>query len=68
MAKALDITVNDKLISPLTTEDAIASYAKPLPDLSLMNKARNGGANYTHALLTGYVDAPEGFDLLMKIE
>lgn len=30
------------------------------PDLSLMIKARHDGANYVHALLTGYEDAPEG--------
>lgn len=30
------------------------------PDLSLMVKARPGGAPYVYALLTGYGDAPEG--------
>lgn len=30
------------------------------PDLSLVIKARHDGANYTHALLTGYTDAPAG--------
>lgn len=33
------------------------------PDLSLMAKARVGGADYLHALLMGYEDAPEGFEL-----
>jgi len=33
------------------------------PDLSLMAKARAGGANYTHALLTGYDEPPADFDL-----
>lgn len=28
------------------------------PDLSLMTKARDGGADYVHSLLTGYKDAP----------
>ncbi len=32
------------------------------PDLSLMNKARVGGADYTHALLTGYKEPPEGVE------
>jgi len=33
------------------------------PDLSLMVKARASGDNYLYSLLTGYVDAPEGFEL-----
>jgi cytochrome c1 len=34
------------------------------PDLSVIIKARNDGANYVHALLTGYTDPPAGFQLL----
>lgn len=30
------------------------------PDLSLMVKARHGGADYIYSLLTGYVDPPPG--------
>jgi ubiquinol-cytochrome c reductase cytochrome c1 subunit len=33
------------------------------PDLSTITKARANGANYLHALLTGYVDPPPGFNL-----
>ncbi|MEQ8164770.1 MAG: cytochrome c1 [Alphaproteobacteria bacterium] len=33
-------------------------------DLSVVVKARAHGADYIHALLTGYEEAPEGFDLL----
>jgi ubiquinol-cytochrome c reductase cytochrome c1 subunit len=33
------------------------------PDLSVIVKARVGGAAYIHALLTGYADPPEGFAL-----
>jgi len=33
------------------------------PDLSLMAKARPGGPDYIYALLTGYRQAPAGFDL-----
>jgi cytochrome c1 len=33
------------------------------PDLSLMTKARHGGADYVKALLLGYADAPAGFEL-----
>ncbi len=34
------------------------------PDLSLMVKARVHGADYLHALLTGYKEAPDGFELM----
>ena len=35
------------------------------PDLSLMTKARKGGADYLHALLVGYrEEAPAGFELM----
>jgi len=34
------------------------------PDLSLMTKARAGGADYVHALMVGYTPAPSGFPLL----
>jgi ubiquinol-cytochrome c reductase cytochrome c1 subunit len=33
------------------------------PDLSLIIKAREDGANYVHSLLTGFEKAPDGFDL-----
>lgn len=33
------------------------------PDLSLIVNAREGGADYIYALLTGYADAPAGFKL-----
>jgi ubiquinol-cytochrome c reductase cytochrome b/c1 subunit len=33
------------------------------PDLSLIVKARAGGADYLHALLTGYVEPPADFQL-----
>ncbi|MCA3325671.1 MAG: cytochrome c1 [Roseomonas sp.] len=34
------------------------------PDLSVMTKARAGGADYLFALLTGYVDPPPGVTLM----
>ena len=34
------------------------------PDLSVMVKAREGGADYMHALLTGYADPPEGVSVM----
>lgn len=34
------------------------------PDMSLLVKARHGGADYVYALLTGYEEAPEGTELM----
>lgn len=34
------------------------------PDLSLIAKARHGGANYIHAILTGYEDPPANKEIL----
>ena len=34
------------------------------PDMSLLAKARHGGANYIYGILTGYHEAPEGTTLL----
>ena len=51
----------DRIVSPFPNEQA-ARYANngayPL-DLSLIVKARKYGADYIHALLTGYQDPPE---------
>jgi ubiquinol-cytochrome c reductase cytochrome c1 subunit len=33
------------------------------PDLSLITKAREGGADYIYAILTGYEEAPAGVEL-----
>lgn len=33
------------------------------PDLSLITKARHGGADYVFSLITGYVDPPAGLHL-----
>ena len=56
-------SIDDKFISALTDENAKQLYGKKVPDLSLMNLARPHGADYTYALLTGYEEAPEGFDV-----
>lgn len=34
------------------------------PDLSVINKARAGGANYVYSLLTGYEDAPADVEMM----
>lgn len=57
MAAALDLGLNDPMLSIMSPEDAKESYGKEVPDLSVMTKARNNGANYVHALLTHYVDS-----------
>ena len=51
----------DRFPAPFPNKKAAAAAnggAVP-PDLSLMAKARIGGTNYLHALLTGYMDLPE---------
>ena len=56
---------SDRFVDPFPNENAARaanSGAHP-PDLSLMTKARAGGADYLHALLVGYVDPPEGLEL-----
>lgn len=50
---------NDPLLSGLSPADAKEIYGKEMPDLSLMNRARAGGADYVYALLTGYSDDPD---------
>ncbi len=56
----------DKFPSPYANETAARAAnnnALP-PDLSLITKAREGGASYVHSLLTGYAKQPA--DLLRK--
>lgn len=55
MAEALDLGLNDPILSLLSPEDAKASYGKEVPDLSVMTKARAKGPDYVYALLTHYV-------------
>lgn len=56
---------SDKFPSPYANDQAgraMNNGALP-PDLSLIIKAREDGANYVYSLLTGYSDAPEGFEV-----
>ena len=58
---------SDYFPAPFANEqEARAANAGALPpDLSVINKARKGGANYVHALLTSYrEEAPDGFELM----
>ncbi len=57
---------SDRFVSPFANANAAraANNGALPPDLSLMTKARKGGADYLHALLTGYKEEPPaGFKL-----
>ncbi len=56
---------SDRFRAPFPNEQAAraANNGALPPDLSVIAKARAGGADYLYALLTGYKPAPEGFDL-----
>lgn len=56
---------SDKFVGPYANEQMARSVnggAYP-PDLSLITKARGDGPNYVYSLLTGYQDAPHGFEM-----
>lgn len=55
--------LSDKFKSPFANEQAAraANNGANPPDLSLITKARIGGADYIHALMTGYGDPPPDF-------
>ncbi|CAL4868086.1 Cytochrome b/c1 [Asticcacaulis sp. MM231] len=58
-------TTSDRFPSPFRNEEAAKasnSGAVP-PDLSVITKARAGGANYVASLLAGYQDAPSGLKI-----
>jgi len=57
--------LSDKFVSPFPNIKAAAAAnggAYP-PDMSVLAKARKGGADYIYSLLMGYEEAPEGFEL-----
>ena len=56
----------DKFKAPFPNANAAraANNGAYPPDLSLMVKARKGGADYLHAVLTGYQEPPAGFQLM----
>ncbi|MCP5405314.1 MAG: cytochrome c1 [Pseudomonadaceae bacterium] len=59
LAKSMNLTTTDKLVSGLAPADAQEVYGKVPPDLSVITKARAGLADYTYAVLTGYSDDVE---------
>lgn len=58
--------ISDRLPNPFPNENAArASNNGAMPvDLSLIIKARPDGANYVYSLLTGYDEAPKGFEMM----
>ncbi|TDH58534.1 cytochrome c1 [Dankookia rubra] len=57
---------SDRFRSPFANEKAAraANNGALPPDLSVITKAREGGAEYIHALLMGYEDPPAGVTLM----
>ena len=56
---------SDKFVSPYPNDQAATAAnggAYP-PDMSVLVKARSGGADYIYSLLVGYEDPPEGITL-----
>jgi cytochrome c1 len=56
---------SDRFRSPYPNEQAarVANRGALPPDLSVIAKAREGGADYLYALLTGYEEAPAGVEM-----
>tara|TARA_B100000029_G_scaffold422744_1_gene429602 strand:+ start:89 stop:967 length:879 start_codon:yes stop_codon:yes gene_type:complete len=57
--------LSDKFVSPFPNVKAAAASnggAYP-PDMSVLAKARMGGADYIYSLLMGYEEAPAGYEL-----
>jgi ubiquinol-cytochrome c reductase cytochrome b/c1 subunit len=56
---------SDRFPSPFDNENAAraANSGTLPPDLSVIAKARAAGADYLYALLIGYAEAPQGFEL-----
>lgn len=55
-----DQPMDAALLAQMSESDAMQAYGKAPPDLSLMAKARDGGANYVYSYLVGYYVTPEG--------
>lgn len=55
-----DQPLDAPLASLMSDDAAMQSFGKIPPDLSLMTKAREGGASYVYSYLLGYFNTPEG--------
>tara|TARA_B100000579_G_scaffold38061_1_gene26603 strand:+ start:4930 stop:5712 length:783 start_codon:yes stop_codon:yes gene_type:complete len=56
---------SDKFVSPYPNKQAatVANGGAYPPDMSVLVKARKGGADYIYSVLMGYDEAPPGYDL-----
>lgn len=56
----------DKFVSPFPNDDAArtANGGALPPDLSLITKAREDGANYVYSILTGFGEPPAGVEVV----
>ena len=59
-----DAKMSDKFVGPYENDKIarLANNGAYPPDLSLIVKARGGGADYIYSLLNGYKDFPENFE------
>ena len=57
--------LSDKFVKPYSNVEAskAANGGAYPPDMSVLVKARKGGADYIYSLLLGYEEAPTGFEL-----
>ena len=55
-----DRPLNSGMVTDLRPEDAKSNYGKVPPDLSVMARAREGGAAYIYSVLTGYAHDKNG--------
>ena len=57
--------LSDKFVNPYPNAEAstAANGGAYPPDMSVLVKARAGGADYIYSLLLGYEEAPENFEL-----
>jgi len=57
--------LSDKFVKPFPNAKAaaVANGGAYPPDMSVLAKARKGGADYIYSLLMGYEDAPAGYEL-----
>ncbi len=52
--------ISDPVLSKMSSEQMVALFGMPTPDLSLMAKARSGGAQYIYSLLLAYHERSDG--------
>ena len=55
-----DQSLDAPMLAQMSENDAVQAFGKAPPDLSLMTKARDGGASYVYSYLIGYYLTPEG--------